>query len=72
MLDDGLGKFSKEQLKDLSDEVYKNFNRLSSMILNMLDLATLEAKKIELQKKIVNFSELSKLELSVIHQMRTL
>ena len=28
------------------------------MILNMLDLATLEAKKIELRKKIVNFSEL--------------
>ena len=58
MLNDGLGKFSKEQLKALSDEVYKNSNRLSSMILNMLDLATLEAKKIELQKKVVNFSEL--------------
>jgi len=58
MLNDGLGKFTKEQLKALSDEVYKNSNRLSSMILNMLDLATLEAKKIELQKKIVNFSEL--------------
>jgi len=58
MLNDGLGKFTKEQLKALSDEVCKNSNRLSSMILNMLDLATLEAKKIELQKKIVNFSEL--------------
>ena len=58
MLNDGLGKFNEEQLKRLSDEVYKNSNRLSSMILNMLDLATLEAKKIELQKKIVNFSEL--------------
>lgn len=58
MLNDGLGKFSKEQLKALLDEVYKNSNRLSSMILNMLDLATLEAKKIELQKKVVNFSEL--------------
>lgn len=58
MLNDGLGKFNEEQLKTLSDEVYKNSNRLSSMILNMLDLATLEAGKIELQKKIVNFSEL--------------
>ena len=58
MLNDGLGRFNEEQLKSLSDEVYKNSNRLSSMILNMLDLATLEAKKFELQKKIVNFSEL--------------
>ena len=50
MLNDGLGKFNDQQLKMLSDEVYKNSNRLSSMILNMLDLATLEAKKIELSK----------------------
>ena len=42
----------------LSDEVYKNSNRLSSMIMNMLDLATLEAKKIELSKSTINFSEL--------------
>ncbi|MDP4832694.1 MAG: HAMP domain-containing histidine kinase, partial [Rickettsiaceae bacterium] len=58
MLHDGLEGYSKEQLKILSDEVYKNSNRLSSMILNMLDLATLDAKKIELQRTIVNFSEL--------------
>lgn len=58
MLNDGLDKFSEEQLKDLSDEVYKNSNRLSSMILNMLDLATLDAKKIELNKTMINFGEL--------------
>jgi Na+/proline symporter/signal transduction histidine kinase len=58
MLNDGLEGYSKEQLKMLSDEVYKNSNRLSSMILNMLNLATLDVKKIELQCTIVNFSEL--------------
>lgn len=58
MLSNGLTKFSKEQLKTLSEEIYKNSNRLSSMILNMLDLAILDSKKIELQKKTVNLSEL--------------
>jgi signal transduction histidine kinase len=58
MLNDGLGKFNERQLKMLSDEVYKNSNRLSSMIMNMLDLATLEAKKIELSKSKINFGEL--------------
>ena len=60
MLNDGLGKFDDNQLKMLSDEVYKNSNRLSSMILNMLDLATLDAKKIELDKSTVNLSEMVK------------
>jgi Na+/proline symporter/signal transduction histidine kinase len=58
MLKEGLGKFNEEQLKMLSDEVYSNSNRLSTMIFNMLDLATLDAKKIELSKKTINFSEL--------------
>jgi signal transduction histidine kinase len=58
MLHEGLGKYSEEQLKALSDEVYKNSTRLSSMILNMLDLATLNAKKIELQKKTINFGDM--------------
>ena len=58
MLNDGLGKLNENQLKMLSDEVYKNSNRLSSMIMNMLDLATLEAKKIELSKSMINFGEL--------------
>ncbi len=58
MLNDGLGKFNEQQLKSLSDEVYKNSNRLSSMIMNMLDLATLNAKKLELDKKMINLGEL--------------
>jgi signal transduction histidine kinase len=58
MLNDGLGKLNENQLKMLLDEVYKNSNRLSSMIMNMLDLATLEAKKIELDKKKINLGEL--------------
>jgi Na+/proline symporter/signal transduction histidine kinase len=60
MLNEGLGKFDDNQLKMLSDEVYKNSNRLSSMILNMLDLATLDVKKIELDKSTVNLSEMVK------------
>ena len=58
MLNAGLGKFNEEQLKSLSDEVYKNSNRLSSMIMNMLDLATLNARKLELNKKKINLGEL--------------
>ena len=58
MLNDGLEKYSKEHLKMLSDEVYKNSNRLSSMIMNMLDLATLNAKKLNLDKKTINLGEL--------------
>ena len=58
MLSGGLGKYNKKQLKELSDEVFKNSNRLSTMILNMLDLAMLDVKKIELNKKTINLSEL--------------
>jgi Na+/proline symporter/signal transduction histidine kinase len=58
MLSEGLEKYNKKQLKELSDEVFKNSNRLSTMILNMLDLAMLDAKKIELNKKTINLSEL--------------
>ena len=58
LLNEGLEKYTKPQLKKLTDEVYKNSNRLSSMILNMLDLATLNANKLELEKKLVNISEL--------------
>jgi signal transduction histidine kinase len=58
MLHEGLGKFNETQLKTLSDEVYKNSNRLSSMIMNMLDLAALNAKKLELDKKTINLGEL--------------
>ena len=58
MLSEGLEKFDKEHLKMLSDEVFKNSTRLSTMILNMLDLATLDVKKIDLNKKNINLSEL--------------
>jgi Na+/proline symporter/signal transduction histidine kinase len=58
MLNEGLGKFNESQLKMLSDEVYKNSNRLSSMIMNMLDLAALEAKNLELDKRMINLGEL--------------
>ena len=58
MLNEGLGKFNEDHLKMLTDEVYKNSNRLSSMIMNMLDLAALNAKKLELDKKTINLGEL--------------
>ena len=55
MLNEGLGNFNESQLKMLLDEVYKNSNRLSSMIMNMLDLA---AKELALDKKTINLGEL--------------
>jgi Na+/proline symporter/signal transduction histidine kinase len=58
MLHETLGKSDNELVKDLSKEVYDNSNRVSTMILNMLDLATLDVKKVNLQKTTVNFSEL--------------
>ncbi|MDG1436398.1 MAG: ATP-binding protein [Rickettsiaceae bacterium] len=58
MLNEGLGKFNEDQLKNLSDEVYKNSTRLSSMILNMLDLVNLDVKKVGLEKAKINFGEL--------------
>jgi K+-sensing histidine kinase KdpD len=58
MLSEELERYNHKQLKELSDEVFKNSNRLSTMILNMLDLAMLDVKKIELDRKTVNLSEL--------------
>ena len=58
MLNKSLCKCDQQQLKVLSDEFIKNSNRLSSMILNMLDLATLNAKKLELNKKTINLGVL--------------
>ena len=58
MLSEGLEKYSKEHQKMLLDEVLQNSNSLSSMILNMLDLAMLNAKKIELKKQTINLSEM--------------
>lgn len=58
ILGSGIGKMSSEEVKMISEEVYTNTTRLSTMILNMLDLAMLSTKKIELKKKTINFSEL--------------
>jgi signal transduction histidine kinase len=58
MLSEELKKYNDNQLQELSDEVFKNSNRLSTMILNMLDLALLDVKKIELNKKTINLGEL--------------
>jgi Na+/proline symporter/signal transduction histidine kinase len=59
MLTETLGKTENNKLmKELAKEVYDNSNRVSSMILNMLDLATLAVKKVDLEKTMVNFSEL--------------
>jgi Na+/proline symporter/signal transduction histidine kinase len=59
MLQGTLAKSENNKLlKELAKEVYDNSNRVSSMILNMLDLATLAVKKVDLEKTMVNFSEL--------------
>lgn len=49
-----------ELLKKMAEEVHKNSYRVSSMILNMLDFATLAVKKVDLDKSTVNLSELVK------------
>ncbi len=58
MLKSGLKKYSKDRLKILIEEVYNNSNQVSTMIMNMLDLAMLEVKKIQLKKSTINFSEM--------------
>lgn len=58
MLSDGLDKMDKKLLKELSDEVLNNSKRLSTMILNMLDLATLDIEKVKLNRKMMNLGEL--------------
>lgn len=58
MLHETLQKSDDKLLQQMSEEVLKNSTRVSTMILNMLDLATLEVKKIDLQKKTINFGEL--------------
>lgn len=69
MLDEELNKLDSKELKLLSKEVHENSTRLSSMILNMLDLATLNAEKIELNKSIINFSELVKDRVSICRKI---
>ena len=60
LLSESLDQLSKEQLKELSDEVLKNSERLSTMIMNMLDLATLDIKKVKLARRVINLGELVK------------
>lgn len=57
MLHEALQK-SDSKLKELSEAVFKSSTRVSTMILNMLDLATLTVKRVDLQKKTINFGEL--------------
>ncbi|NRB10317.1 MAG: ATP-binding protein [Rickettsiaceae bacterium] len=57
-LESGLEKYGKNHIKMLTEEVYKNSNKVSTMILNMLDLALLQVKKIKLEKSTINFSEM--------------
>lgn len=56
MLSEKIDALDKEQLKMLSKEVYQNSNRLSTMIMNMLDLATMDIKKVDLNKSTTNIS----------------
>jgi signal transduction histidine kinase len=58
MLYEALEKSDNKHVQMMSKEVYDNSHRVSTMILNMLDLAMLEVKKIDLQKTMINFSEL--------------
>lgn len=58
MLKTGLGNYKKDELKLLTTEVYDNSKRLSSMILNMLDLMTIDSKQLDLDIKKMNLSEI--------------
>ncbi len=58
MLAESLDKMEDKQVQMLSNEVIKNSTRLSSMILNMLDLAMLDVHKVKLNKKTMNLGEL--------------
>lgn len=58
MLKTNLSNYRKEDLKLLTTEVYDNSKRLSSMILNMLDLMTLDSKQLDLDIKKMNLSEI--------------
>lgn len=57
MLHEALQK-SDKKLQELSEAVFKSSTRVSTMILNMLDLATIKVKQIDLLKKTINFGEL--------------
>lgn len=58
LLNSSLMQSDDHTIKELAREVYQNSNRVSSMILNMLDLAMLDAQKVKLDKSLINFTEL--------------
>ncbi|RTK92069.1 MAG: hypothetical protein EKK61_06335 [Rickettsiales bacterium] len=60
MLIESLHKKGDKYVNELAKEVHNNSTRLSSMILNMLDLAMLDVKKIQLDRKTMNLGELVK------------
>lgn len=69
MLSTDLEEYNKTGRQKLVDGVLANSRRLSSMILNMLDLMTLDAKKMNLDKTLVNFSELLTKRISACKNM---
>lgn len=58
ILNQGMDRLSEETLKMVLNGIYEDSTRLSTMILNMLDLAMLSAKEIKLDKKTTNLSEM--------------
>ena len=60
MLYKALQKSDDTYLQEVSKHVHQNSTRLSSMILNMLDLAALDVHKIDLQRTKMNLSKLVK------------
>ncbi|MGC0372280.1 MAG: hypothetical protein DGJ47_000990 [Rickettsiaceae bacterium] len=60
MLSEQVEGMKDNHLKMLSDEVFQNSTRLSTMILNMLDLMTLNLNKMELDKQMMNVGEIVK------------
>ncbi|MGC0372051.1 MAG: hypothetical protein DGJ47_000756 [Rickettsiaceae bacterium] len=60
MLSEQVEGMKDNHIKMLSDEVFQNSTRLSTMILNMLDLMTLNTKKVELDKQTMNIGEIIK------------
>ena len=69
MLSDSLDQMDKKLIKELADEVAHNPTRLSTLILNMLDLATLNITKIKLTKKTMNLGELVKAKAKKCHEL---
>lgn len=51
MLDEALKNSNYDSLQELCQEIHKNSYRLSTMVINMVDLAALEVKKINLKKE---------------------